>query len=123
MTLIAISGATALGVDVLIGAVLYGSSNVEVDPTDHGTLASSHAERVTLFSTVATLVETEAAIVGISMPDRMTVATVAVELGWAIRQTGLWSDVTLASPPVWTLQPHSIRARRLPLVHRGADRR
>ena len=94
--LIAIGGTGVLGGSgVIAGGSLYGSSDLEFESTDDAAVVRKDGERVDAISQPVTPVQDDDAILGISLPDRATVARVAVEVVWAIRRDGLWSDITL----------------------------
>ena len=93
--LITFGSAGALGGGVLVGGALYGSSSFDIERTDDGTEVRKDGERIDSPHNAVTLVEDDDAILGISMPERATVQRVAVEVLWAIRRDGIWSDVSV----------------------------
>ena len=94
--LIAIGGAGVLGGGgAIAGGTLYGSSDLEFESTDDAAVVRKDGERIDSLSQPVKPVQEDDAILGISLPDRATVARVAVQVVWAIRRDGLWSDVTL----------------------------
>ena len=93
--LLVIGSGGAVGGGVLAGGALYGSSDLDFEPSDDGSVVRKDGERIDSLSNAVTPVESSDAIVGISMPDRATVQKVAVEVIWAIQRDGFWSDVTI----------------------------
>lgn len=94
--LIAIGGAGVLGGGgAIAGGALYGSSDLDIERSDDGSVVHKDGEPIDSLSQPVTPVEDDDAMLGISLPDRATVARVAVQVVWAIRRDGLWSDVTL----------------------------
>ena len=93
--LLVIGSGGAVGGGLLVGGALYGSSDLDFEPANGGSVVRKNGERFDSFSNAITPVEDDDAILGISVPDRATVQRVAVEVVWAIQRDGLWSDVTI----------------------------
>lgn len=93
--LIAIGGAGVLGGGILFGGALYGSSDIHIESTDDSTVVRQGGEQIDTLLHPVTPVKDDDALLGISVPNRSTVQQVAVEVVWAIRQDGLWSNVTV----------------------------
>ncbi|MFC4542053.1 hypothetical protein ACFO5R_08950 [Halosolutus amylolyticus] len=93
---IAIGGLGALGSSgAIVGAALYGSSSLDLERTDDGTVVRKDGEQIDSLSPAVTPVEDDDALLGVSIPERTTEQKVAVEVVWAIQRDGLWSDVTV----------------------------
>lgn len=93
--LIAIGGGGVLGGGLLLGGALYGSSTLHIEPTDDGTIVRHDGDQIDSLLHSVTPVTDDDALLVISLPDRATVQKVAVEVVWAIRRDGIWSDVTV----------------------------
>ena len=93
--LITIGGGGAIGAGMLAGGSLYGSSTLDIEREDDRTVVRKDGERIDSLSNAVTPVEDDDALLGVSIPERATAARVAVEVVWAIRRDGLWSDITV----------------------------
>ena len=121
--LLVIGSGGAVGGGLLVGGALYGSSDLDFEPANSGSVVRKNGERFDSFNNAITPVEDDDAILGISVPDRATVQRVAVEVVWAIQRDGLWSDVTLNSKQRVTLGQRLIPAMQPPPIRRGGDQR
>lgn len=79
----------------IAGTALYGSSRLGLERSGDSTVVREDGERIDSLTPAVDPVEDDDALLGISIPSRATVQTVAVEVVWAIRRDGLWSDVTV----------------------------
>lgn len=93
--LITIGGGGVLGGGILFGGVLYGSSDLRIESTNDGSTVHQDGKQIGSLSHSVTPITDDNALLGISLPDRATVQKVAVEVVWAIRRNGLWSDITV----------------------------
>ncbi|PCR89008.1 hypothetical protein [Natrinema ejinorense] len=94
--IIAIGGLGALGGSgAIVGTALYGSSSLKLERSGNSTVVRKDGEQIDLLDPAVTPVEDDDAVLGISIPNRTTAQKVAVEVVWAIRRDGLWSDVTV----------------------------
>ena len=94
--IIALGGLGALGGGgAVVGTTLYGSSKLDLERNGDSTVVRKDGEQIDSLDHVVTPVEDDGAILGISIPHRSTVQKVEVEVVWAIRRDGLWSDVTV----------------------------
>ncbi|WP_293032954.1 hypothetical protein [Natronococcus sp.] len=93
---IAIGGLGVLGGSgVIVGTALYGSSDLNLERTDDGTIVRKDNDQIDSFPHPITPVESDDALLGISMPDRADVTGVVVEVVWAIKRDGIWSDISV----------------------------
>lgn len=92
--LIALGGSGAVGGSLALGGTLYGSSDLTLARTDDGTAVQEEGEQIDSLSHAVTPVENDDALIGISFPNQSTVQTVAIEVVWALKRDGIWSDIT-----------------------------
>ncbi|MDF9745574.1 hypothetical protein [Natrinema salsiterrestre] len=93
---IAIGGLSAFGgTGAIVGNALYGSSSLGFERSGDSTVVRKDGERIESLSLPVTPVEDDNAVLGMSIPNRTTVQTVAVDIVWAIQRDGLWSDVII----------------------------
>ena len=93
--LLVIGSGCAVGGGVLAGGALYGSSDLNIEPENSGSVVRKDGQWTDSLSHTVSPTEDDDAILGISMPNRTTVQQVGVEVVWAIRRDGLWSDVII----------------------------